>query len=48
MFPKDKAAEIAVATVLEYLNTHRDGPLRKVIFNVFSAEDHRIYNSILN
>ena len=48
MFPKDKAAEIAVATVLEYLNTYRDGPLRKVIFNVFSAEDHRIYDSILN
>ena len=48
MFPKDKAAEIATATVSEYLNTHRDSPVRKVIFNVFSAEDYRIYDSILN
>ena len=48
MFPKDKAAEIAVATVLEYLNTHQSGPVQKVIFNVFTAEDYRIYDSILN
>ena len=47
MFPKDKAADIAVATVLEYLNTHRDSPVQKVIFNVFTDEDYRIYDSIL-
>ena len=48
MFPKDQAAEIAVRTVTEYLNTHEESPVKKVIFNVFTDEDHQIYNRLLN
>lgn len=44
-FPNNKAAEIAVKTVSEYLSIH---PEMSVVFNVFSDEDYRIYNRILN
>ena len=44
-FPNEKAAEIAVSTVDEYLiNTKSD---IKVIFNVFKDEDEQIYRKLL-
>ena len=42
-FPQDKAAEIAVQTVREFLKTHEI----EVIFNVFKEEDERIYRRLL-
>lgn len=39
-FPQDKAAEIAVQTVREFLKTHDI----EVIFNVFTEKDYEIYN----
>ncbi len=45
-FPQHKAAEIAVKTVLTFLqNNHSD---IKVIFNVFTDKDLAIYQNILN
>lgn len=44
-FPQKKAAEIAVQTVSEFLQT--DTQIEKVIFNVFKQEDLDIYKSIL-
>ena len=46
-FPNDKAAQIAVQTVREYLKTTPDSSVKKVIFNVFKDEDRRIYEKIL-
>lgn len=46
-FPNDKAAQIAVQTVQEYLKTAPDSSVKKVIFNVFKDEDRRIYEKIL-
>lgn len=43
MFPKDKAAEIAVSTVREWLDTHPESTVERVIFNVFTDEDKGIY-----
>ncbi len=48
MFPKDKAAEIAVKTVREWLDEHPDSSVKKIIFNVFKDEDLRLYDTILN
>ena len=45
MFPKEKAAEIAVQTVKGYLDTHSG--IEKVVFNVFGDSDRIIYESIL-
>ncbi len=47
MFPQDKAAEIAVATVKEWLDEHPDSCMKKVIFNVFKDSDLRIYQRLL-
>ena len=44
-FPKQKAAEIAVQTVKDYLNTHAG--IEKVVFTVFSDTSRSIYESIL-
>lgn len=44
-FPQEKAAEIAVQTVKEYLQT--DSQITKVVFNVFKQEDYDIYQRIL-
>ena len=43
-FPNEKAAEIAVETVCDFL---ANGVDMKVIFNVFKDEDLRIYRSLL-
>lgn len=42
-FPQDKAAEIAVQTVREFLKTHDT----EVIFNVFKDADYEIYRKLL-
>lgn len=41
MFPADRAAEIAVETVKEFLDTHTG--IQKVVFNVFKDSDLEIY-----
>ena len=46
-FPNDRAAQIAVQTVQEYLKTIPDSSVQKVIFNVFKDEDLQIYERIL-
>lgn len=44
-FPQRKAAEIAVQTVTDFLQT--DTQIEKVVFNVFKQEDYDIYRTIL-
>ncbi len=44
-FPKDKAAQIAVRTVTEFLHTYND--FEKIIFCCFSDDDFRLYESKL-
>ena len=44
-FPNKEAAQIAVATVKEFLS--RDGSGMKVIFNVFKDTDYQIYHELL-
>lgn len=44
-FPQKKAAEIAIQTVTDFLQT--DERLGKVIFNVFKQEDYDIYKRLL-
>ena len=41
-FPAERAAEIAVETVTDWLSAH-DGSMDRVIFNVFSDRDREIY-----
>ncbi len=45
-FPREEAAEIAVKTVSDYLQT--DTQIEKVIFNVFKQEDYHIYKRLLS
>ena len=45
-FPNDKAAEIAVKTVITFLEKHSDC-LERIIFNVFKDSDRNIYEKIL-
>ena len=44
-FPQQRAAEIAVSTVKQYLD--KDSRIKKVIFNVFKDEDLKIYQRLL-
>ena len=44
-FPNQKAAEIAVKTVKEFLSVHTK---ISVVFNVFKNEDYQIYHQILS
>lgn len=44
-FPQEKAAEIAIKTVSDYLQT--DIQIEKVVFNVFKQEDYDIYKRLL-
>lgn len=46
-FPQDKAAEIAVASVREYLDGHPDSSVEAVVFNVFKDSDYYIYKDLL-
>lgn len=43
-FPNDKAAEIAVETVTEYL---KNSEIKRVIFNVFKDTDREIYEKLV-
>ena len=45
-FPQEEAAEIAVRTVREWLDTHEDAGIA-VFFNVFGDTDEAIYRSLL-
>jgi len=44
-FPQEKAAEIATRTVKEFLNC--GSAIERVVFNVFTPEDERIYRRLL-
>ena len=44
-FPNDKAAQIAVKTVEEFMK--KETSLKKVIFNVFKETDREIYERLL-
>ena len=44
-FPNEKAAEIAVQTVLDYQRKNKNG--LEVIFNVFKDKDYEIYQDLL-
>jgi len=45
-FPKDKAAEIAVAAVRNFLENNEE--IEKIIFSVFDAENYEIYKQKLS
>ena len=45
-FPNQRAAEIAVQTVGDWLSAHK-GKIRQVIFNVFKDEDKAYYEKLL-
>ena len=45
-FPQEMAAEIAVRTVKDYLNT-QNNHLKTIIFNVFTDNDFRIYRQLI-
>ena len=45
-FPKERAAQIAVQTVRQWLSTH-DCQMDRVIFNVFKEEDRENYERLL-
>jgi O-acetyl-ADP-ribose deacetylase (regulator of RNase III) len=45
-FPQERAAEIAVESVLQFLNQSED-EIDRVIFNVFQDLDYKIYNELL-
>jgi O-acetyl-ADP-ribose deacetylase (regulator of RNase III) len=44
-FPNDEAARIAVDTVVQYMKT--GGYVKKVIFDVFTERDERLYENLL-
>ena len=46
-FPQRLAAEIAIETVEDYLNSNKDCSLDLVIFNVFGDDDYLIYRDLL-
>ena len=45
-FPNQRAAEIAVNTVTDWMNEHED-QMERVIFNVFKDEDKEYYEQLL-
>lgn len=47
-FPNDRAAEIAIRTVRDWLIRHPSSTVTKVVFNVFKNEDLEIYRSLLH
>lgn len=44
-FPNEKAAQIAVQTVMEFMK--KETSVKKVVFNVFKDEDREIYRKLL-
>jgi O-acetyl-ADP-ribose deacetylase (regulator of RNase III) len=47
-FPNQLAAEIAIRTVKDYLNTHTDCSIKHVVFNVFKDVDREIYQNLVS
>ncbi len=47
-FPQDEAAEIAVKTVRDWLDSYPGSSMKHIIFNVFKDDDKYFYNGILN
>lgn len=47
LFPQDKAAEIAVDSVKEWLDAHPESSVKRVIFNVFKDSNLAIYQKLL-
>ncbi|MFD3001799.1 O-acetyl-ADP-ribose deacetylase [Pontibacter toksunensis] len=45
-YPKDKAAQVAVQTVKDYLQQH-DTSLQRVVFVCFDSENKRLYEEML-
>lgn len=45
-FPNEEAAEIALRTVMEFLDENQAPDM--IVFNVFTERDYTIYNSLLN
>ena len=46
-FQNKRAAEIALATVKEWLATHQSSSINQVVFNVFLDKDYDIYRRLL-
>ena len=46
-YPNDKAAEIAIETVIQFLSDH-EGKIDRVIFNVFKDLDAKIYRNLIS
>lgn len=46
-FPKDKSAHIAIKTIKKWLDDEEHS-IEKIIFDVFTYEDHSIYQTILS
>ena len=46
-FPQKLAAQIAVKTVISWLDENKNSTIKKVIFNVFANKDFEIYREIL-
>lgn len=46
-FPQDKAAEIAIETVISYIGRNKNSSLKAIIFNVFKDIDYIIYKKLL-
>ncbi len=46
-FPQDRAAEIAVTTVRDYLEHHSGSQLNAIVFNVFKDTDYYLYKELL-
>lgn len=47
-FPQQRAAEIAVATVMNYLNTVKHTTIKTIVFDVFTRNDYAIYRELLH
>ena len=48
-YPQKEAAQLALRTVRSYLIKNKDTTsLKRVVFNVFLPEDHRIYQSLFD
>jgi O-acetyl-ADP-ribose deacetylase (regulator of RNase III) len=47
-FPNRRAAEIAIASVLDWCRHRPDSSVRKIIFNVFKDIDHEIYTDLIS
>ena len=47
-FPNLRAAEIAIATVKEWIFEHQDSSISQIVFNVFLDKDYDIYRRLLS